>query len=158
MTLTSHMSSLVRLFRVVLPVLLLTSLSNCSGGDDGNSPTAPSAPPPPANIAGLWDGTISSPTAASCNLTIEVDFTQADTQFIGTFSMGEDLNGSFEGTLSGNTVSGIFSSNASDGCRGTANFTGAVSGNSMQIDAPTVITFRGGCEFCQQNTVQLTRR
>jgi hypothetical protein len=136
-----------KFFLILTALFLVFVISFC---DDSTSPN-------PLNIAGTWTGAISSPTAQSCNVNVTVVFTQSGTSFTGNFTIPGNATGVFQGSISGNSISGVFTEVAVNGCTGSGNFSGSASSNSINASVPSVTSSNPACQFCQQNTVSLTR-
>jgi hypothetical protein len=112
----------------------------------------------PTNLSGSWSGTISSPTSSLCNGNIAVVFSQTGSNFSGNFNLPVGGSGAFQGTANGAQLSGVFTALTPDGCAGSGAFNGTlVMTNQLVIDAPTVSSANPACQFCQQNTVRLSR-
>jgi hypothetical protein len=112
----------------------------------------------PTNLSGAWSGTISSPTSSLCNGDITVVFSQTGSNFSGSFNLPVGGSGAFQGSINGAQLGGVFTTLAPDGCAGSGTFSGTlVLANQLVIDAPTVSSANPACQFCQQNTVRLSR-
>jgi hypothetical protein len=129
----------------------LASVADTSAFDGSGGST-------PANLSGSWTGTISSPTSSLCNGNIAVVFSQTGSSFSGNFNLPVGGSGAFQGSINGAQLGGVFTTLTPDGCAGSGTFNGTlVTTNQLVIDAPTVSSTNPACQFCQQNTVRLSR-
>jgi len=86
-----------------------------------------------------------------------MDFDQDGQSFTGTFVLLGDATGTFTGTINDGVLAGDVTSQY-DSCTGTGTFTGTITEDRIEMYSPTVTTLDEGCEFCQQNTLVLTRQ
>lgn len=133
-------------FFILLILSVLLPACDRSPIDDGN-----------LGIEGTWKGSVTSPTAPMCDRIIIMDFDQNGDSFTGTFVLLGDATGTFTGTIKDGNLSGDVTSQY-DSCTGTGTFTGTITENRIEMYSPTMTTFDEGCEFCQQNTLVLTRQ
>ena len=117
--------------RVALIVCVVVSVAGCGG-----SSTAPSAVSvgTATNIAGAWNGTITSSNNATAQF--RMDLTQSGSDVTGMWnSTSVSWSGQIVGAVNRTAFDGQFkfSGTAADGtvCTGTANVTGPVSGSTM---------------------------
>ncbi len=134
-----------------LPIALTSLLLLTACGGSSSSPTSPSV-----DLTGTWTGSITSPEGGTCNIPITVAISQSGNRASGSFAMPSNSSGSFEGTVSGDSFGGTFTTSF-PGCVGVGDFSGTRSGNRLTLSAPVVTSPTRGCRFCQNNTIVLSR-